>query len=316
MSSVRLAGILPVLLCASVLAGCMNAPIDPGRGKVLAVVAGKQIFEQDVRDRLLDRYYGKRALLGVVREELFMREAVELGISVPAAAVLSRVEAELEAMLGELGNARDRFVADLEARGLSIEDLREELTREMQTRVLIERVARAHRVVTDAELVAVHQRTYAEDRVRLSHIAFAFGVRGAPPAEVVARTRRRAEEMLAQIRAGADFVTLARRHSENPQTARQGGEIGWVTREALEPEMAQVAFAGEVGTVSDPIRERDYGFHLLRIDERAPAQPLEPVRAELERELLELPPTQSEILRLEQTLRERHLVTLFLEELE
>ncbi|MEM7263480.1 MAG: peptidylprolyl isomerase, partial [Planctomycetota bacterium] len=70
-------------------------------------------------------------------------------------------------------------------------------------------------------------------------------------------------------------------------------------------------FGLEVGQVSDPVREGDYGFHIFRVDRRIPAQPLEAVREELRSTLLEAPPTEAEIAVVEQILRQRIPVTVF-----
>jgi peptidyl-prolyl cis-trans isomerase C len=80
-----------------------------------------------------------------------------------------------------------------------------------------------------------------------------------------------ANQVLAQVRAGTDFASLA---SEYDPVA--GGDLGWFPRGYLTvPELDQAAFTLQEGQVSDIIQTR-LGFHILQVIERDPAHPLEP----------------------------------------
>ena len=89
--------------------------------------------------------------------------------------------------------------------------------------------------------------------------------------------------------------------------------IGWVNQKTLLPELADTVFALEKGAVSDPVRELDYGWHLFLVEERMEARPLQEVRDEIEKELLEAPASPEEIAVLEEILRRRFPVQLFRE---
>ncbi len=80
-----------------------------------------------------------------------------------------------------------------------------------------------------------------------------------------------ANQVLAQVRAGTDFATLA---SEYDPIA--GGDLGWFPRGYLTvPELDQAVFSLQAGQVSDVIQTR-LGFHIVQVIERDPAHPLEP----------------------------------------
>ena len=64
--------------------------------RVLARIGDDTITESELRDRILDRYYGARALNGLVRESLFISEAGSLGLSIEAEEVVARVERVME----------------------------------------------------------------------------------------------------------------------------------------------------------------------------------------------------------------------------
>jgi len=71
----------------------------------------------------------------------------------------------------------------------------------------------------------------------------------------------------------ADFSTVARANSDEPQSAAQGGEIGWVAENRIQPEIRTQLGSLEKGTVSDPVRLDD-GWHILKVlDQKAPYTP-------------------------------------------
>lgn len=62
----------------------------------------------------------------------------------------------------------------------------------------------------------------------------------------------------------ADFAALAKKHSEDPQSAPNGGSLGWVTPGQLMPEFEQAMASMQPGQVSDPVRT-EYGWHLIQL---------------------------------------------------
>jgi len=78
------------------------------------------------------------------------------------------------------------------------------------------------------------------------------------------------------------FAALAKEHSQGPNAA-EGGLIGWVRRGDLVTELEQVLFALPVGATSD-IVETQWGFHLLKVDEKKEAgqATYDEARAEIE----------------------------------
>ncbi len=88
--------------------------------------------------------------------------------------------------------------------------------------------------------------------------------------------RARAGAALRRIRAGADFVAVAAEVSEEPGAAASGGLLRPGRRGRWVPEFWEAASSLEVGTVSGVV-ETEYGFHVLRLEERRPI-PFEEVR--------------------------------------
>lgn len=75
--------------------------------------------------------------------------------------------------------------------------------------------------------------------------------------------KKRLEELRDRVLAGEDFGTLAYLYSEDPGSARENGELGFMSRGELVPEFAGVAFALEIGEVSK-IVETQFGYHLIK----------------------------------------------------
>jgi peptidyl-prolyl cis-trans isomerase D len=99
--------------------------------------------------------------------------------------------------------------------------------------------------------------------------------------------RARAQGARERIEAGEDFAAVAAELSDDAGSKDRGGDLGFFARGQMVPEFDAAAFALEPGGTSDLIRT-DYGFHLIRVEERREAlhRPLEEVREELATELL------------------------------
>jgi peptidyl-prolyl cis-trans isomerase D len=122
--------------------------------------------------------------------------------------------------------------------------------------------------VSDREIERYYQqnstRYQTEDQVAASHILFKTG-----PDKDEEAVRKKAEAVLAQAKAGADFAELAREHSEDT-SAENGGDLGLFGRGQMVPEFETAAFALQEGEVSDLVRST-YGFHIIKLTGRQPA---------------------------------------------
>ena len=98
---------------------------------------------------------------------------------------------------------------------------------------------------------------------RASHILIRVD-EGASDAEI-RRARERAEGILARIRQGEDFATLASTESGDPGSAREGGDLGYFGRGMMVPSFEDVAYAMEIDQVSELVRS-PFGFHIIRLD--------------------------------------------------
>lgn len=99
----------------------------------------------------------------------------------------------------------------------------------------------------------------------------------------VAEARAKAEDVLKQVKAGGDFAKLAEKYSDDPGSAKSGGELGWIGRGRTVPEFEKAAFSLGKGQTSDLVKS-SYGFHIIRVEDKQEAhlKTLAEVKGEIE----------------------------------
>jgi peptidyl-prolyl cis-trans isomerase D len=95
--------------------------------------------------------------------------------------------------------------------------------------------------------------------------------------------KAKAEDILKQLKAGAKFDDLAKKSSDDPGSAKNGGSLGWIGRGRTVPEFEKVAFSLPKGGTSELVKS-SYGFHIIKVDDRQEARvkPLDEVKAQIE----------------------------------
>jgi peptidyl-prolyl cis-trans isomerase D len=134
--------------------------------------------------------------------------------------------------------------------------------------------------ISDDDLKARYQRDIQQyevpNRVHVEHILFMTV--GKPDAEVD-EIKKKAEDVLKQVKIGAKFEDLAKKNSEDPGTKDKGGDLGWIVQGQTVPEFEKVAFSLQPGTVSDLVKTQ-YGFHIIKVlaKETAHTKPFDEVK--------------------------------------
>lgn len=98
--------------------------------------------------------------------------------------------------------------------------------------------------------------------VEMSHILISFGQY--PDEAAKAAAREEAQEVAARAQAGEDFAALAQQYSDDPGSQNRGGYLGYIKGGKLIYPFEKVAFAMNVGEVSDPVETR-YGYHIIKV---------------------------------------------------
>jgi peptidyl-prolyl cis-trans isomerase D len=124
------------------------------------------------------------------------------------------------------------------------------------------------------------QQYQTPEQVRASHILLETA--GKNEAEV----KTRAEEILKQVKSGADFAELAKKVSEDTGSKANGGDLDYFGRGRMVPEFEQAAFSMQPGQISDLVKSQ-FGYHIIKVvDKKAGStRPLDEVRAQIQQQL-------------------------------
>jgi parvulin-like peptidyl-prolyl isomerase len=232
----------------------LREPASGTAGRPQAAAAARPEAQTEAPDdaqRARDTAALARALLGpLVDQKLLAARGRQLGLAVSEAEVQRATDALAEEASRAGGPLPERLLRD----GLTAEELHDE-TRE---RLLAER-AMAH----DVRELGLEKPTAQE----LKEYEAAHKAEREVPEQVHAlhlftSTPEKAKGLLDQLRRGAGFEVLARESGESPD-ARQGGDLGFISRGLLPPPVDETLWALRPGQLSGVIRSA-YGYHLVR----------------------------------------------------
>jgi peptidyl-prolyl cis-trans isomerase D len=124
------------------------------------------------------------------------------------------------------------------------------------------------------------QQYSTPEQARASHIL----LKTAGKDEAV--VKKKAEDLLAQLKKGASFEELAKKNSEDEASAAKGGDLDYFNKGQMVPEFDKAAFSLPVNQLSDLVKST-YGYHIIKVVDRKPAstKTLAEVRSQIEDQL-------------------------------
>ena len=124
------------------------------------------------------------------------------------------------------------------------------------------------------------QQFQSPEQVRASHIL--LKTEGKDETAV----RKQAEDILKQVKGGADFAELATKHSEDEGSKATGGDLDYFGRGRMVPEFENAAFGMQPGQISDLVKTQ-YGFHIIKVVDKKPGttRSLDEVRQQITEQL-------------------------------
>jgi peptidyl-prolyl cis-trans isomerase SurA len=211
----------------------------------------KQLLEQMVNDKLLLDAAKKDTLIQVTPKEV--DEAVQKQ--------MSSVKSEF---------TEEEFKAQLQAEGLTENELRKKYREQIGNQMLIDRLvaSKLQKVSVSAKEVRDFYQEYQDsipdqpEAVKLSHIL--LEIKTSP--ETLDSLKSRAERIRALAQKGEDFADLARRYSDDP-SAQQGGDLGFFGRGDMIPKFEETAFSLAPGQISEVI-QTEFGYHVIQVEQK------------------------------------------------
>lgn len=132
---------------------------------------------------------------------------------------------------------------------------------------------RSQIVPSEAELRKRYEASKEDSKrpeaAHILHILIKVAPNANPADDTAAKTK--AENLVRQLRAGADFGKLARENSGDPSSSGKGGDMGFVDRGMTVEPFDTAAFSIPLNTISDPIRSKEFGYHIIKALERRPS---------------------------------------------
>ena len=208
----------------------------------------------------------------LIDNQLLLQRAAELRLVVPEADVDRRI-AELQSPY-----SAEAFQKKLADDGLTAADLREQVRQSLLVRKLLDREIHSRVRVTPAEIEAYYQRNKArfevsETRYHLAQILVSPTrdprLQDSRRSDAVGRSEaeRKVRMIEGRLGSGADFAQLAGEYSEDPATASEGGDMGFVPASTLAADAKLRDGVGllRVGQVSRVIRDGGGNYHILKL---------------------------------------------------
>ena len=196
-------------------------------------------------------------------------------------------DADVDARIAEVKKqfpSEDLFIQTLIDRKMTLDQIKADARRDMSIARLIEAEI-APRVAVKPGQVEEFYKSNPEkfaqpEQVRASHILIRTEENA--DAATKAQAKAKAQQILKDVKAGKDFATLARQHSQDG-SAVNGGDLGFFPQGQMVGPFNDAAFSLKPGATSDLV-ETQFGYHIIRVAEKQPARtvPLEEVRPRIE----------------------------------
>jgi peptidyl-prolyl cis-trans isomerase SurA len=267
-----------------------RVPLD----QVVGVVGAQPITWYDLQERInVLRQEGRQipsdsagflelargVLNQMIDEEVLVQKAKELKVEVPDADLTNSIDRQFK-QVRERFASESEFRTQLQRAGLGSPEeyrrfLTEQLRRDELQRRTIDKLRQEGKLVqvsvTDAEVAEAFQRhkprlPKKEPTVTFRQIIMATQ----PSAAAKAAAKAKAESLLAEIKRGGDFESIAKRESMDP-SKDVGGDLGWARRGQMVPAFEWWLFTLPPGQMS-PVVETCYGFHIIRVDRVQPGE--------------------------------------------
>jgi peptidyl-prolyl cis-trans isomerase SurA len=206
----------------------------------------------------------RQVIESMVVERAQLQMAKEMGVRVD--------DRQLDATVGRIAEGQKMTVQEMrnqmEKEGLAFSQFREEIRNEIMLQRLREHEVDSKIQVSDAEVdtYLAAEKAAAADRVEMDIAQILVGIPANATPEQIAARRARADEVLRQLRTGADFAKIAATYSDAPD-ALKGGAIGWRDPDRLPQLISDQLRKLSPGQVT-PIIKSSTGFYIIKLNDK------------------------------------------------
>ncbi|MFH2033434.1 MAG: peptidylprolyl isomerase [Candidatus Margulisiibacteriota bacterium] len=194
------------------------------------------------------------------QDELFLQN-MALGQTIDTVIILDEANRKVKVSGAEINKAiediaqKDKFnsvselKATVEKSGTSWNEFKKLVKEEIMVQKMMERV-RGEVKVSPNDL----------REIRARHILIRVNEGGEEQA------KKTVDDVMARVKKGADFASLARKYSEDPGSKEKGGDLGYFTTGAMVKPFEDVAFSLKAGEIGGPVKT-DFGYHIIRLED-------------------------------------------------
>src|SRR5690606_5497558 len=209
----------------------------------------------------------EQILNAVIEDKLVLAQANLDSIVVTDDEVKQRIDYQIQVFEQQYGS-RQKVE---EVYGMSVERIKRELEDDVRKNIMTQKLQEKKFGVVEATRREVEEffEKYKDslgvipEKVEIAHI-----FRNPKASErIKQKSFDKAQKILDSIKAGADFAEMASKYSEDPVSAAEGGDLGFVKRGIFYPEFESAAFALSVNEISEVV-ESPVGFHIIQLLEK------------------------------------------------
>ena len=248
--------------------------------EVVWVVGDEAILKSDVESERLNAQYEGRKFDGdpyciipeqLAVQKLFLHQAAIDSIAVSEQEVIGQVERRTNWLIEQVGGSKEKLE---EYYNKTSTQIREMLRENIRDGLTVQKMQQ--HIVGEIKITPAEVRRYFKDlpqdsipfvptQVEVQIVTLEPKI----PLEEVERVKKTLRDYTDGINSGKmSFATYARFYSEDPGTARRGGELGFMGKGELVPEYANVAFNLQDPNKVSKIVETEFGFHIIQLIEK------------------------------------------------
>lgn len=277
-----------LLLAAIAMAACKSTP----PANVAATVNGRAITFADLDKTYKSQYTATtenvnddltliqrlEVLRSLIDNEIMLQRAEKGG--------LMATDADVETKLNELRApyTKEQFDQQLKARSMTVDELKVQLRKDLSVQKLFNKEITSKINISDSDVsgfYAANRKNFnlAEPQIHLLQIVVtpvadpnARNLKG-DKAKTDEEAKKKIAALEARLKQGQDFAMLAQNYSEDPNTAANGGDLGYVPESALDktgPELSKIIKSLQPSQLSPVVATQD-GYRILKMISREPA---------------------------------------------